>query len=126
MKKNFLYGIVLALSFFMCGASWALPADTVVSMVTSPDYEVDTGTPMCNVIVPAGTVAMACRQRSTSVAYFQLTNVDLTGSAIDSFERMSTVGYFALNIDNRIPKTLTACGFVSELDDVSTKVPIAV
>ena len=101
MKKNFLYGIVLALSFFMCGASWALPADTVVSMVTSPDYEVDTGTPMCNVIVPAGTVAMACRLGSTSVAYFQLTNYKVT--------------------DNKM-----ACGFVSELDDVPTKVPIAV
>ena len=124
MKTNFLYGIVLALGLFMSGTSWALPVDTVVSMATSPDYDNDTGTPMCNVIVPAGTVAMACRLGSTSVAYYQLTNVDLTVSAIDSFERTAR-GYFALNINNRIPKTLTACGFVSELDDVPTKVPIA-
>lgn len=126
MKKNFLYGIVLALGLFMCGASWALPVDTVVSTAVSPDYDDDAGVAVCNVIVPAGIVSMACRQGSTSVAYYQLTNVDLTVSTADSFERTPSVGYSALNIDDRMPKVVTACGFVSELDDVPTKVPISI
>lgn len=102
MKKNWLSSVIFAAVMMVCSVTYANPSMDTGVLNTDPVYAPVTLFDTDPLFAPAAK------------------------SNNDGFERSLSVAYFQLNVDNRIPKTVLACGSLSELDDTPTKIPIVI
>lgn len=127
MKKNWMYGLLIAAAMFMCSASYADPfTDTGVS---------DAGFGQVSaLLVTDPPLAPASKPVNDGFAHVAMASGGYGDNETDigpcmacrEAERMqSFVSYFKVT-DNRMPAFKVACAVFSELEDIPTKVPIAV